>query len=345
MKGRARSKAEPKAGGFEPDARGTAAESGPAAAAPPRRPAQVRRAAEQVRALIVQLMGRRPRRIVHRASGLSNLVFEVAHPDGEFIVRLSPTASKLNTFLKEQWAMLRAREAGVPVPEVLEVGGELAEQPYMILRKVDGIEASSLAQRTELARQMGRCAAQIHTIATRGFGRSFDWSANTLSRCASWAQFLEEEMRLAERLALFERHRLLNAAQCRQLQRTLEGIGRTRGRLRTALAHGDMRAKNIVVDARGEIAAVLDWEDCCSQPAPIWELAIALHDLTIDDKHAFLDGYGLTARAVRELAPALKALNVVNYSEQIALLVRQKDRAGLEQYRLRLSGALDLYSL
>ena len=48
---------------------------------------------------------------------------------------------------------------------------------------------------------------------------------------------------------------------------------------------------------------------------------------------------------MRELAPAIKALNVVNYAEQIALLVRQKDRAGLEQYRLRLSGALDLYSL
>ena len=40
----------------------------------------------------------------------------------------------------------------------------------------------------------------------------------------------------------------------------------------------------------------------------------------------------------------MKALNLINYAPEVERLAESNDPARLEQYRLRLSGALDLYS-
>jgi hypothetical protein len=93
------------------------------------------------------------------------------------------------------------------------------------------------------------------------------------------------------------------------------------------------------------ITALIDWEDCVSNLAPEWELSLALHDLSIDEKQEFLEGYGLRADQVAKIAPVIKAMNLINYAPEIGRLADSNDTARLEQYRLRLSAALDLYSL
>jgi aminoglycoside phosphotransferase (APT) family kinase protein len=111
------------------------------------------------------------------------------------------------------------------------------------------------------------------------------------------------------------------------------------------LNHGDIRLKNVIVDEQGKISAVLDWEKCISNLAPHWELALALHDLGIDEKQTFLEGYGLAEKKIREIAPLIKAFNIVNYAPEIERLAQLKETAQLEQYRTRLSGVLDLFSV
>jgi aminoglycoside phosphotransferase (APT) family kinase protein len=117
------------------------------------------------------------------------------------------------------------------------------------------------------------------------------------------------------------------------------------GRKRKApsLNHGDMRLKNVIVDAAGKITAIIDWEECCSQIAPYWDLSVALHDLSVDAKQAFLEGYGLSPKDLGALAPSLRALNIVNYAPAIERAAR--DRVALDWFRARLAGALDLYTL
>ena len=46
-----------------------------------------------------------------------------------------------------------------------------------------------------------------------------------------------------------------------------------------------------------------------------------------------------------EMAPLIKAINVINYAPHIEQLNATSDAAKLARYRLILSGALDLYSL
>jgi hypothetical protein len=70
----------------------------------------------------------------------------------------------------------------------------------------------------------------------------------------------------------------------------------------------------VLVDSAGRINAIIDWENAVAAPAPEWELALALHDLSIDEKDAFLDGYGLEAADLVATRAALAALNMLHYA-------------------------------
>lgn len=305
--------------------------------------AEIKQAKEMARAVIAHHFGnKKPRRIEHKTSGLSNFVFAAHHAEGDFIVRISPDPTRINSFIKEQWAQNKAGEIGVPTPEILEVGTDIISQPFMISRIVEGQEATFHPKRFEILKEMGRYAALINTIHTSGFGSTFDWSSNQLSLNSSWREFLEKELQFESKLATLEKHKMLDAAQAKKIRKTLADAGKTK--IKPALNHGDIRLKNVMVDDDGRITAFLDWEHCTSNFAPVWELSLALHDLSIDEKQLFLEGYGLKENKLAELMPVVKAVNFVNYAPEIERLANEKDKTHLEQLRTRLSGALDLYS-
>jgi aminoglycoside phosphotransferase (APT) family kinase protein len=71
------------------------------------------------RGVIRHYFGSEPTDLVRKGGGLNNFVFAADHPEGAFVVRMSPNAAKINDYLREQWALGRARGVGVPTPEVL----------------------------------------------------------------------------------------------------------------------------------------------------------------------------------------------------------------------------------
>lgn len=303
---------------------------------------QTREAREMARLVIEHHFGSKPRRVIHKASGLSNFVFTVKHDEGDFVVRISPEQARLNSFIKEQWTQAKAREIGVPTPEILEVGSEVISQPFMISRRVEGEVAIFHPERLKIIREMGRYAAMINTIKTECFGSTFDWSNNQLSRNDSWKNFLENELHFEGRLEMLEKQKMIDAAQAKKIRRILEEAWKSK--IKPTLNHGDIRLKNVMVGEEGKITALLDWENSTSNLAPHWEFSLALHDLSIDGKQAFLEGYGLSEKKLREIMPAVKAINVINYAPEIERLAQEKETALLEHYRTRLSGTLDFYS-
>jgi aminoglycoside phosphotransferase (APT) family kinase protein len=302
-----------------------------------------RQARNMARTVITHYLGSPPKRMSQLGGGITNFVFEANHAEGDFVVRMNPQPAKLKEYLKEQWAMARAKEVGVPVPEVLEVGAGAIPLPYMVSRKAAGTEATHHPDRLAILREMGRLTALIHTIPTSGFGHTFDWSDNQLSRKESWAEFLRRELKMEERLKVLDAHKMLSKAQSKGLRDALRDI--ESWKVSTVLNHGDMRLKNVMVDDKGEVTAVIDWEYCCSNVAPYWDLSLALHDLSIDAKQAFVTGYGLSEAKIKEMAPTLKAFNIINYAPFVEKAAEEGDKQRLEQYRTRFSGALDLYSL
>jgi aminoglycoside phosphotransferase (APT) family kinase protein len=298
-------------------------------------------ARQAVREIVVKLFGGKPARIEEQSGGLTNHVFAVEYDGAGYVVRLNPDRAKLDSFLKEQWATSRANRAGVPVPEILQVGND--PFPYLIQVKAAGQPAATHPERLPILRALGRYARRINSIRTHGFGGTFDWSQHRLSSNGSWPEFLQNELHLEKALSILKRRRMASDDKIRKIRTILESLENKQPK--PVLNHGDLRLKNVLVDDKGRIVAIIDWENCVSNAAPEWEFSIALHDLSIDEKDAFLAGYGITPRRLCSIAPLVKALNLVNYAPVVERLYHKRESAELARYRARLSGALDLYSL
>jgi hygromycin-B 4-O-kinase len=302
----------------------------------------IRHYRQLARKIVRRYFGTPATRIVYRASGLTNYVFAINHVDGQFVIRISPDPEGFNSFRKEWWATQQVRQEGVPSVEILAVGNDVGPEPYMITRRVSGAEATYHPKRSRIIRELGRFGAIINSIKTTGFGVNFDWNDDA-AKIQSWSEYLDQEYHLAERLEFFATHQILPEKELDKLSRIVEETRSTD--IRPALNHSDLRLKNVIVDDDGDITAILDWEDCLSTVAPQWEFSIALHDLSIDEKHTFVDGYGATAEQIEQMAPLVKTFNVLNYHGAIAGAIAENEQQKLAEIRLRLNGAFDLFSV
>ena len=102
--------------------------------------------------------------------------------------------------------------------------------------------------------------------------------------------------------------------------------------------------KNVIANQAGKIIAIIDWEKATSNIAPHWEFSVALHDVGVDEREQFVTGYGMTPKRLSEIAPFVKVFNLLNYTDKINEALAAKDKAALARFRMRLSGAFDLYS-
>lgn len=281
------------------------------------------------------------KQLKYLSSGLTNFVFGCSVREGDFIIRISPDPHRLNQFIKEQWAVNAAKAQGIPVAEILEVGSELIGSPYMVTRKIEGEDAIRHPERLKVIKDLGGLAAKINTIRTRGFGGTFDWSDNKLSKYGTFAEWLHGEFDVEAKLAALRKHRLLTSDASKTIEKIFAKASKSQ--VRPVLNHGDLRLKNVIADEAGKILAIIDWEGCTSNLPAAWELSIALHDLGIDSKQMFVDGYGITPKKLKELIPLIRAFNITNYATAIDDIA--KDKRLLDYYRLRVGGGFDLYSI
>lgn len=304
--------------------------------------ADILRGLDMARTIIETHIGGAPQRLAQQRGGIRNLVYAAKHREGDFIVRISFEPAQIAAYQKELLATLMARAEGIPAPEVLHVGELPGSFPYSVQRRARGRTATYHPDRWRIVREMGRYAALINSIPTLAFGYTFHWCASGQVGL-TWKEFLETELQLDARLEALSRYHILSVARLERLRAILQTAALSSDV--PALNHGDLRLKNVLVDHTGTITAIVDWEDCASLLAPHWEWSVALHDLTIDEKQWFLDGYGASESRVAELAPVIKALNVINYVPMIERLVAEQGAEPLGWIRTRLSGALDLYSI
>lgn len=131
---------------------------------PVKRKAKIREHMMLARKLLKHLYGNKNIRVKSLSGGLSNYVFSASLPGDDLIVRLSDKQEKITGFLKEQWAVDRARQYKIPVLDILEVGNEIIPLPYMVVRKIKGESAIDYSERRHLLHDMGKLAAKINAI-------------------------------------------------------------------------------------------------------------------------------------------------------------------------------------
>jgi hygromycin-B 4-O-kinase len=306
-------------------------------------PAQIRSKTMMVKKVMNHHFGSLPKKIEFKPAGLTNFVFEAQCKTDKYIIRIGGSPEKLHDFMKEQWAIEQAKEKGVPVAEILEVGNKIIGTPYMLQQKLDGEEAPNHLERLNILRELGAYAKIIHSIKTNNYGEVFDWSKNRLSKNNTWKSYLHKEWKIPERIKMLRKSGLLNREKLTKLNAAIEKV--EKWSLPPSLNHGDLRLKNVIVNDKGKILAIIDWDNCISHIAPYWDISIALHDLSIDGKQQFLDGYGITAKEYIKMEYGIKVFNILNYTEAVEGLLKKKDKNQLALYELRLNGHLDLFSL
>ena len=306
-------------------------------------PAEVKVKKEMAKKILSHHFAHPPKNIEFKPAGKTHYVFEARTKEGDIIVRIGDSNNRLRNFLKEQWVSREAAARGIPVAEILEVGHELIEFPYMLTRKLDGKEATDHPDRLEILKMLGKITRSIHTIPTNGFGNEFDWSNNKLSKNITWKDMLENELLITERLKYLGSQKVLDKNKMDNLVKLFDKI--RLWKKNPVLNHGDLRLKNVIVNEEGKILAIIDWDNAFSSIGPYWDFSIALHDLSIDGKEKFLEGYGLDFKEFNKMAYSLTAFNLINYVPVLQDIIAKKDKGLLNLYKLRLNGSLDLFSL
>lgn len=266
-------------------------------------------------------------------TGNSNHVVHVTLESGDGVaVRISKVGA--SRFEMERSVIEIVRSAGVPAPEVRHVGAVAEDDPEMVVMISAWVDAPPLADlsadhtaRPETSTALAELLAQIHSVAVDGFGNLGPDLRGVADDFAVW--FVDGAV---DRIAASARVIAETAPESARLpDRAAEALQQHRdafGRPRSLLAHGDISPNNILVDATGAIAAVLDWEAAKGGPPSLdlgW-LAFIDPSRTIDHQAVRRTYAGLTGQDLEtiEFCSGLVELRI------LATMAEWQARAGLE---------------
>ncbi|HXW09462.1 MAG TPA: aminoglycoside phosphotransferase family protein [Steroidobacteraceae bacterium] len=301
-----------------------------------RREARLRRVA---RYIFEQAAGTAPGRIRVQEGGRTNHVFVLENPDGAFVLRMDEQDDKVHQYRKERWAIDHARRMDIPAPNVIEVGTTPDGVSFMLSRREPGRPATDRDDALAVLRQLGQYARKLHGETLGQFGGH---QGGETAPWTGWEDFLRHEYDMDRRLYQLLALGLLDEFTARRVADVVLRLGEGR---EPRLNHGDLRLKNVLVEeGSGRITAIIDWENAIAAPSPEWDLALALHDLSVDQKDAFLDGYGIEHEELVAARSTLAALNLLHYAPFADDAARTGDEQRLRHYRRRFARLHDLYS-
>jgi aminoglycoside phosphotransferase (APT) family kinase protein len=198
------------------------------------------------------------------AGGHSNLTFSVTDAGGaRYVLRRPPLGHVLPTahdMAREHRIISALGPTPVPVPEALGLceDPEVNGQPFYVMRWVDGRVLRRVEDGKDLDPEVRRAAgeslvdvlAAIHAVdpdavGLGDLGRREGYVARQLKR---WYGQYEQSRELVQAPLVDEVHARLSARIPEQGPATV--------------VHGDYRLDNTLVDEKGHVVAVLDWEIC-----------------------------------------------------------------------------------
>jgi aminoglycoside phosphotransferase (APT) family kinase protein len=201
------------------------------------------------------------------AGGRSNLTFRVEDADGRaWALRRPPVHHVLPTahdMVREHRLMHSLAPAGIPVPKTIGLCTDEAvnERPFFVMEFVDGHilrsapeaeQAFDEATRKGVGDHMADTLAALHRVEPEAvglgdLGRHEGYIERQLKRWT--AQYTQMQVEGVDHHGLVER---VSAELARRVPE----------QQRTSVVHGDYRMDNVVLNDRGEVRAILDWEIC-----------------------------------------------------------------------------------
>ena len=244
--------------------------------------------------------------------GSVNHIFLVARDGAEIVIRLSDIHDQeraLRFYEKERWCIEQATALGIPGPTVLALD-VMDERPYMLQTRVRGLngEDSTLGDKA-ICFTLGQYARRIHSITLSGFGEDLaDFHrSDGMAQWRRWVNYnsdslTEDDPLLA--LGVYSPKQTPAIRHCFELLKTQQVV--------LALNHGDLSARNTVVDESGHIT-LLDWGCAEAHLVPHYDLLCMMQQDNFREAQlqAFVAGYGLSADEFARVRVELNGLRLL----------------------------------
>jgi aminoglycoside phosphotransferase (APT) family kinase protein len=218
-----------------------------------------------------------PFRFEQIAGGHSNLTFEVTDASGRRVVlRRPPLGHRLasaHDMGREHRIISALRDTAVPVPTALGFcdDPEVNELPFYVMDHVDGLVVRDRAQADDLLTPDARANASRSLVDTMAAIHAVDIDACGLADLGRHDAYIQRQLK--------RWYGQINAQRTRDLPLLDavhdELVARVPEQGPTTIVHGDYRLDNCMVDARGDVIAVLDWE-ICTLGDPLADLGLLL---------------------------------------------------------------------
>ncbi len=214
------------------------------------------------------------------AGGRSNLTFRVTDSsEHTYALRRPPVSHVLPTahdMVREYTILSALYPLGIPVPRPLELCTDelVNERPFYVMEFVEGAilrdraqaEATyDVATRGEIGDHLAATLAQLHDV---------DVDAASLGDLARHDGYIERQLRRWR--SQFEQMRVEGVDQENLVEEVGDELARSiPAQQRVTIVHGDYRLDNTVLDERGRVRAILDWE-ICTLGDPMADLGVLL---------------------------------------------------------------------
>jgi len=201
------------------------------------------------------------------AGGRSNLTFRVSDATGQdWALRRPPVHHVLPTahdMVREHTVLAAVGPAGIPVPAVVALCTDEAvnERPFYVMEFVEGlilrdaamaVDDLDLGARGRVGTNLATTLARLHALDPDDVG---------LGGLARHHGYIERQLHRWQ--GQYEQMRVAGIDQGAIVGEVGEALAlRIPAQQRVSIVHGDYRLDNTVLDAGGDVRAILDWEIC-----------------------------------------------------------------------------------
>jgi aminoglycoside phosphotransferase (APT) family kinase protein len=201
------------------------------------------------------------------AGGRSNLTFRVEDAAGRaWALRRPPVHHVLPTahdMVREHRLMHSLGPVGIPVPATIGLCTDEAvnERPFFVMEFVDGHILRSAPEAEEAFDEATRRAVGDHMADTLAELHAVDPDAVGLGDLGRHEGYIERQLkRWSGQYAQMQVEGVDHGGVVERVSDEL--ARRVPVQQRTSIVHGDYRMDNVVLDDRGAVRAILDWEIC-----------------------------------------------------------------------------------
>lgn len=272
-------------------------------------------------------------------TGLFNVSYFVGTSEGEMVIRIAPSADTVFLFYEREMMkqepdihrMLLERTQ-VPVARILafDQSHEIIDNDYLIMERLPGKPMSESGQgRADTAlRQVGEYLRQTHSLTAECYG--YLGAHHPMPPRETWVDaFAVMWNKLIDDVVSVGHYDRGEADSLRSLlDRYLAVFDRP---VTSSLLHMDIWAQNILVDSRGNVTGLVDWDRA------LWgdvEIEFAVLDYCGISEPAFWEGYG-TQRDLSDHARVRRVFYLL-YELQKYIVIRQgrgNDAASARMYK------------